>query len=452
MDELHRLAEFAAGLTYDVLPADVVERAKWVLRDSLGVILGAMREPEVRAMADYAAHQHPGGSSLFGTGGRTQPEWAALVHGTAGTTLEMDEGHAFARGHAAAHAVGPALALAEAHHASGKEAITALVVGYEVAARVGVATHLRPLYHPFGAWGVLGAAAIAAWFKRMSGADLAGVLETAAVYTIAPSFNTAYQGANVRNTFAGMVNKLGMLAADLYELGFRGEAGGVATVFGTMAGDSFNAAALIDGLGERYEIMRGYFKPYSACRYVHGAVDAVLALRAQGEFDPARIERVEVATYDIAAKLSDPAPKTPLAGRFSTPYVVAATLVRGSAGPEIFTRDMLSDPQILDVARRVTVTEDPAFTALTPAKRPARVRVHFTDGSQREHQVMGSKGDPDQPMTADELETKFHMLTDPTLGAVRAAEVWDRFGQLDEYTDLRDLIGLFSLSQQPEGG
>ncbi|NKQ37730.1 MAG: MmgE/PrpD family protein [Chloroflexi bacterium] len=180
-------------------------------------------------------------------------------------------------------------------------------------------------------WSSLGAAAVAGWFKGMSGAQLAGALELAASYAITPSFETAYQGANVRNTFAGMVNHTGLLAADFYELGFRGEAGALPAVFGEILGRTFDPAPLVDGLGERYEIMRGYFKPYSACRYTHAAVDAALALWAAGAVDPAQIEYIDVATYDIAAHLTDPAPQTPLAGRFSLPYVVAATLITGGA-------------------------------------------------------------------------------------------------------------------------
>jgi 2-methylcitrate dehydratase PrpD len=112
----------------------------------------------------------------------------------------MDEGHAFARGHAAIHCVPPALALAEAHGVSGREALIALVLGYEVAARAGVATKLRRGVHPFGAWGVLGAAAVGARFAGLEASGVAGVLEVAASYAITPSFESAYQGANVRNT------------------------------------------------------------------------------------------------------------------------------------------------------------------------------------------------------------------------------------------------------------
>lgn len=448
MKELKQLATFVAETTFDDLPPAVIERARWVLRDTVGVIVGGMAESAVQALADYAFAQGPGLATVFGYGKRITPGWAALVHGTAGTSLEMDEGHAFARGHAAIHAVPPALALAEARQATGRETLTALVVGYEVAARAGVATRLRPGVHPFGAWGVLGAAAVGARFNGLDAEGVAGALEVAASYAITPSFNTAYQGANVRNTYAGVVNQLGLMAGDLYPLGFRGERGGLKTAFGQILGASFDPAALVDGLSERYEIMRGYFKPYSACRYAHAAVDAVLALRSAEDIDLSSIDSIEVATYDIAATLTEPKPRTPLAGRFSLPHVVAASLTLGSAGPEAFTPELLNDPGIRALASRVTVVEDPEFTAMTPARRPARVVIRFSDGSKSQMTVTGSKGDPDQPMTPDELEAKYHRLADPMLGNEPARQAWDQLGQLEQVPNLMHLTELLG-SQSP---
>ncbi|HSG17286.1 MAG TPA: MmgE/PrpD family protein [Anaerolineae bacterium] len=440
MEALSQLADFITNLTFESIPEVVVKRAKWVLRDTIGVIVGGMAEPELSQLAEYAIRTAPGQAHLLAHSGRVSPTWAALVHGTAGTTLEMDEGHAFARGHAAIHAVPPALALAQTRQAGGQALLTAIVAGYEVAARAGIASRLRPPVHPFGAWGVLGAAAVGAWFKGFSADEIAGTLELAASYAITPSFETAYQGANVRNTYAGIVNHLGLLAADFYELGFRGEEGGLQTAFGEILGQAFDPAALNDGLGQRYEIMRGYFKPYSGCRYTHAAIDAILGLQEEGTVEIESLAAVEVATYDIAAHLADPAPKTPLAGRFSTPYVAAATLVNGSAGPEIFTSSMLTDPLVLDLAARISVSEDADFTAMTPARRPARVTLHFRDGRQREKTVYGSKGDPGQPMSAAELEAKFHRLCEPAIGTARAQQAWNELGQVDRRTNLDELM------------
>ena len=101
MNELDRLAEYAANLRFPDLPPAVIERARWVLRDTVGAILGGMAEPEVTRLAAYAATKAPGFITLAGFDRATTTEYAVFVHGTAGVSLEMDEGHAFAQGHAA---------------------------------------------------------------------------------------------------------------------------------------------------------------------------------------------------------------------------------------------------------------------------------------------------------------------------------------------------------------
>jgi 2-methylcitrate dehydratase PrpD len=338
------------------------------------------------------------------------------------------------------HAVWPALALGEATEAPGRDAVTAMVAGYEVAARVGVACRLRRPVHPFGTWGVLGAAAVAAWLRRLDGRATREVLELAASFAIAPSFATATQGANVRNTYPGVVNQLGLLAVELHGLGFRGERGGVRTAFGEILGDAFAPEALAEGLGERWEILRGYFKIHSACRYTHAAVDAVLELLAERDLRPGQVARVEVATYDVAARLVDPRPETPLAARFSLPYVVAATLSRRSAGPEVFEVAMLRDPEIGRLAGAVQVVEDPTLTAMTPGRRPARVTLVLADGRRLTKTVVGSKGDPDQPLSTDDVMRKFERLAQPLLGSTRTREAWRELMRLDAAPGLSDLV------------
>lgn len=439
MTALQQLSSFVEQTTFEFIPQEVIERAKWVMRDSFAVIVAGLREPENANLANYAAERHKGSVSLFGHSATLSPEWASLVHGTAGTSLELDEGHAFARGHAAIHAVPTTLALAEAQESSGKETLKAFILGYEVAARMGVATKLRAAVHPFGAWGVLGAAAVGAQFQSFNAEEIEGCLELAASYAINPSFNSAFQGVNVRNTYAGVVNRLGLMAADLYGLGFRGEQGGIETSFGQILGESFDESALTEGLGQRYEIMRGYFKPYSACRYTHGAVELALSLREKLEHPLEGIKSILVETYDIAATLKDTQVSTPLAGRFSLPYVVAACLVLGHANPDAFSESSLNSPLIQALAQKVTVKEDKAFTALTPQKRPSRITLKLKSGTELSESVYGSKGDPDQPMSKQELQDKFKGLLEPSFSESQMAEIWQSFDDLDRYSSVKEL-------------
>lgn len=435
---LYALASFAAELSFADIPQAVRERAAWVLRDTLGVILGGYQEPEVAALAQYAAENFPGDAPLLLGAASVRPEWAALVYGTAGTSLEMDEGHAYAFGHAAIHAVGAALALGTAQRVGGEALLTALIVGYEVAARVGVATRLRKEVHPFGAWGVLGAAAVGAKLHGYDADAMYNALNVAASYAITPSFETAFQGANVRNTYAGMVNHNGLLAAELSRLGFVGERGGAATAFGKILGERFELAALTHELGTHYEILRGYFKPYSACRYSHAAIEACLELRERVPAE--QIQRVEVDTYSIAAQLDDPTPQTPLAARFSIPFIVASVLRHGHAQPQAFNEEALADARTLHLAQSVTVREEPSFTLLLPAQRVTRVTVYATDGQLHAIQANGSKGDPDQPMSKEELREKFRVLTAAALAPERAQRLWETLGEITQVEDVQPMF------------
>jgi 2-methylcitrate dehydratase PrpD len=124
--------------------------------------------------------------------------------------------------------------------------------------------------------------------------------------------------------------------------------------------------------------------------------------------------------------------------------VAAATLFNRSAGPEIFKQDMLENETILNLSQRINVTEDKSFTDMTPGRRPARVVIHFKDGTQVENTVYGSKGDPDQPMSPAELKDKFHQLSDPVLGRDRAESAWGIMGELEEHETLNELMTLLA--------
>lgn len=445
---MKELAEFAAETNFTDFPTEIVERAGWVLRDTVGVILGGFQAPEVTALANYASENYPGKSRLLLTGRPIRSEWAALVYGTTGTTLEMDEGHAYAFGHAAIHAAATTLACAAAEKLSGQEMLTAFIIGYEIAARVGVATKLHKGVHPFGTWGVMGAAAIGAQIKGFDPQQMLNALNIAASYAITPSFNAAFQGANVRNTYAGMVNHNGLLAVAMSQLGFEGEQGGVLTAFGEILGHNFDLSALTDGLGTRYEIMRGYFKPYSACRYSHPVIEACFDLCEQ--VSPDEIADITIETYEIASRLNDPKPTSPLAARFSIPFIAASVLNKGNAMPDSFTDEAITNLEILNLARRITVKENPQFTALLPDQRVAKVSIVKRNGQRLSKQKIGSKGDPDQPMTNDDLYDKFTTLTHHALTAHQTQTLWELLGDIQQIKDAKQIISLTQIHKKAD--
>jgi len=293
----------------------------------------------------------------------------------------------------------------------------ALVLGYEIGARIGIAAALRPDMHPHGTWGTVGAATAVA---KLLGYDAARIRETinvASSLTLATSKRTMLEGGTVRNAYAGIANRMALMAIDLIEAGFVGERDGLSSVFGRVVSETFDTAKMIDGLGDDWQIDRNYFKLHSCCRYNHGALDALDLLLAREPVAPDAIERVDVASYLYAAELDDQAPRNTLGAKFSVPFAVATRLARGSSAVENFTWDALRDERVQALARRVFVTEDKAMTSRLPQVRPARVDLRLRDGRTLTAAVEANRGDDQDPYSREELTTKYVSLT---------ARVWPR--------------------------
>lgn len=415
---LKHWARFARATTFADLPDEVVARSRLVMLDSLGAIIAGSAEPEMRA-----AMKRLGKTAKARRAG--SPLLAAFAGGTAGTMLEIDEGNQYARGHPGIHVVPAIMAAAETRKVSGTDAIVALALGYEIGARVGIASKLRITMHPHGTWGVIGAALAVAKLHRASAQDLASVINLSSSLGLTTSRRTMLEGSTVRNTYAGFSNMLGLMAWDLVKAGFTGEADGVGSVYGGIAADGWTPTEMTRELGERWEIARNYFKRHAACRYNHGALDALAAIvqQAGGRIDPDAVESVAVETYVWAAQLDHPAPGNMLAAKFSMPFSIATALVHGATGLDAFRDAARANPRVMALAARVSINEDPALTAKLPGLRPARVRLVLKDGRRYEALAETNKGDTEDPYDADDVVAKFHEVAGPVIGTAGAREI-----------------------------
>ncbi len=422
---LDRWGRFASSLTLAQLPEEVIARTKLVLLDSIGVIAAGMQEPEMRALlrrVEGLEGSSGTGIAAIGAGRRVASATAAFLNGTAGTMLELDEGNQYARGHPGIHVVPAALAAAELRGASGAKLLAAIVLGYEIGARIGIASKLRVTMHPHGTWGSVGAALGVA---HLSGGDAERMIETinlASTLGLATSRRTMLEGATVRNCYAGVSNQFGLMAWELVASGFVGETDGVGTIYGTVIAEHFEPEQMTAELGMRFEIARNYFKRHAACRYTHGALDALddIVRQAGGWLDPATIAGIEVDTYVWAAQLDSAEPRNMLAAKFSLPFTLATRIVHGAANVAAFRDEALRTAAARDLARRVAVREDPALTAKLPGLRPARLRLTLGDGRIFVAEALTNKGDTEDPYTADEVCAKFRSLAEPIFGREHA--------------------------------
>ena len=279
MDSLGQVAEFAALTPTSSICHEVSARTSLILADCIGAIVGGAAEPDVAALASRQAGDGP--ALIIGTSQKRPPGTAALLNGTAGTTLEMDEGNQFCKGHPGMHTVPAALGVASQLQISGADLLAAIAVGYDVGARVGISTQLRPSMHPHGTWGSICAATAVARLQGVSPNQMRHAISLSASLGLSTSRRTMLEGGTVRNVFAGVSGQMGVLAGDMIAAGFTGDHDGVAQVFGHVVSDSFDAGAFSDSLGTRWEVSRNYFKMHSCCRYNHAALDALAQLSAR---------------------------------------------------------------------------------------------------------------------------------------------------------------------------
>lgn len=427
MDHLGKLSTFCAEVSAGAIGDAALGRAALVLADSLGAIVGGAAEPDIAALRARPYQAPPGPAALIGTRATTTPAAAAFLNGTAGTVLEMDEGNQFAKGHPGMHVVPAALAAAAARGgASGRDLLAAIALGYEVAARVGIATVLNPGLHPHGTWGAVGAAVAV---LRLSGADAATMREginMAASLGLANSRRTMLEGGTVRNAYTGLSGQMGIYVADMLAAGFCADTEGLVHVYSRVAGSAFAPEALTEDLGSRWEVARNYFKMHSCCRYNHAALDAVDIILAETPVAPEAITAIEVDTYALAVELADPAPRNVLGAKFSVPFAVATRLVTGASGVESFTTERVADPAIRALAAKVTLREDPALSAALPARRPARVALHLADGRVLRGETASNRGDWADPYPLAEVREKYLSLTRRLWDEGAAAAIWDQ--------------------------
>jgi len=435
------LAEFASAAVLGGLSDGARDRARWVIADSIPVVAAGMQQPEMKALVvKHLAQAAPGNAWVVGAGKRTAALDAALLNGTAGTWLELDEGNLSAKGHPGIQVVPAAVALAQEIGASGADLLLAVALGYELSSRISRAAQVKLSVHPHGTYGVIGAAIAAAKLKRFSTAQMIEVINSAATMGMATSRQTLLDGATVRNIFTGHSGYMGLMATRLIECGFTGEIDSPATVYGKVLSDTFDPAKVIEGLGSEWLITKSYFKLHPTGRYVHSAIDALDDLLARvpgGRIDAAQIERIEVRAYMLAAMLAGKNIVSSFGARFSVPFALASILVHGGSGLKSFDDAAVANPQVQALAQRVTLSEDTSFTARYPQEQPVTVRIVSLGGATYEGRCVVTKGEPTNPHQPEELTRKFFDLGEPVWGRAVTTKLYDGLMRLEAIRDFR---------------
>ena len=412
-----RLAEFTSAAAYAMLPVATVDYAKKLLLDGLGCLLAGTRGEPGRMAARAIARLRSGDAgqaSIIIDCARASARDAAFVNGITLYSVGVNDIHRASMSHPGGCVVPVVLALGEWLRAPGEDLIVAMVMGYELMGRLGramIPSHWDRGFHPTGTFGAFGATAAASrllgltpqqtsWAFGIAGSQAAG--------------NKAFQtdGSLTMVYHAGRSAQNGVEAALLASEGFSGPCTVLEDKDGfCIAGtDDCRLAALGEELGERYEIDATSFRPYYGCTFTVAASGAMAALLARHPRRAAQdIAAVSVRCHPSALRETNvPDPRTLLAARLSMQFNVALVIDQRDVFVGDITDQDLASPSIRALLPRIELEEDPEMALWGSA-----VLVRFRDGSTDRHQILLPKGDPENPMTWEDVETKFMKLSAP---------------------------------------
>jgi len=455
-DNVHTrgIAEFVSGLTYERIPAEVRERIKLLILDSLGcAIYGADLEWSRILQGTLGTLDATRTTSVWGTRLKLSSPHAALVNGTQVHGFELDDVHRQGVLHVGAVTLPALIAVAESHAGlSGQEFLAAAVAGYEIGPRVGKCMgqeHIGQGWHSGATLGVYSAAAGAARGLRLTAGETVHALGIAG--TQSAGLMAAQYGAMVKRMHAGRAAQSGLYGALLAKAGFTGivdvfEApyGGFCTTF-SRSQDRFDLAELSAGLGERFETMRISLKFYSCVGSNHTTLDAIRNLARRRPFALDELDKIVVQGSQVTVDhVGWPyRPEGLTAAQLNLPFCVATLLIEGDVFVDQFKPEAVNDRARAELSRKVEVVHDPAITALGSAFRhKVRVDIHFRDGTIESETREAPRGSEQFFATEDEIVDKFRKLTRHALSETRQAALVDAVLELEDLPDCKRLAEL----------
>ena len=440
-----RFARHIVTLRDQDVPAAAVSAAKDCIVDWFAAVVpGGAEAPAtllIEALADDELGR--GRAMLFPSGLRAPLRTAALINGAASHTTEFDDIYRNAIYHPGTVVIPAALAAAQTRGVSGMALLRAVIAGYEVSNRIGVAVNPAhyAYWHTTGTVGHFGAAAAVASVLGLDAARTAHALATAA--TMAAGLQQAFRAdAMSKPMHAGQAAANGALAAISAGAGVTGAAEMLEGPrgFGAAMGDSPDWSAALDELDGRYTIVDTTHKAHTSCGHGHAAIDAMLHLRTRHGLGAEGVKRVTIGTYGVALEVTgEKEPKTAFECKFSTPYCVSVALVTGRVRGEAFSPRWRNDPGLRDVMGRVEMTLDAEADAAFPHRRGALVEIETTTGGRFGHRCPTRKGDPDNPLSEAELAEKYWESVVPVIGRDGAQVLLGALSRLEGLADMADL-------------
>ena len=411
----YKLERYLLNTQWEQLPQSVQNRALVCSIDLMtALMLGAQGE-QFRCGQRLARHMQGGILPVPGTRETYGLLGAATVMGHASNSFDIDDGHNMIKGHPGTSFIGGLLAAAADRQVTYKEYLTAMVVCYDAAVRMGLA--LQDHYgflHSTGAYGAVATAAAVGRILELDEKQLNTALSMAEFHAPMVPVMRAVEYPSMNKDGVPFGAMVGMLA-----------------VLDTLAGETARThllelpeyQPLLNTLGQVYEIENLYFKPYTCCRWAHQPIQAAVELMTKEGFTHEDVAAVTVYTFSSAAKLSKRKPGDTDEAQYNIAWPVASAIVHGDVGFRQVCNDALQDTQVLSMMDRLSFVVDPELDAQFPEKRLARVEFTLTNGKTLSTAVYAADGEAADHVDMEWMERKFRRITAPILSRDRQDRV-----------------------------
>ena len=457
MGATKEMVNYCSNLSYEKLSPEVVDRVRYLALDFLGVAARGCLTQSAQVVRNFSRDMglSTKGSVIIGTDVRAPCQYAALANGASSHSLELDDVSNESSAHVGVVIFPTTLAMAELTGCDERRFIEAVVLGYEVMIRLGKAlnpaNHYARGFHPTGTCGAFGAAMAASRILGLNpeqtlsalgiaGSQAAGVMEYLTDGTWTKPLHPGWAAHN------------GIIAALLAQRGFKGPSSIVEGSSGFLHAysDGYDPSKFLAGLGEYFEIMRVSVKPHACCRYEQGSIDGILKLMQENKLRAHEVEKVTLgilkAGFPIIAEPRELKynPRTVINAQFSMPFGAAMAVIYGRVSLDEYTVDNLESPEVREMMGRVYCMTDPELEKDYPKHWPASIEITTKDGKRFFTRVDYPKGDPENPLSWEELILKFDRLSSQVFFEDRRKEIISRVRSLGTGENIYGLASLLS--------
>ena len=408
----YKLEKFILETKWEDLPEAVQSRMRGCFVDLMGALLsGSMSEQFATGLKLAEELYGSGDIAVVGSDKKFNFMGASTAMGHSSNAYDIDDGHNMTRSHPGTSFVGAILAAAYEHNLTLKEFLTAMLVAYETTIRSGAA--IMDYYNYAHSSGTFGAVGVAAGVGRIYGftkEEMNNVLSVAEFNApLVPGIRSVeYPSMNKDGVPFGVM--IGALAIKAAQCGFTGNKNLL---------ESDEHRHYLDDLGENYEVMGLYFKPYPCCRWAHPAIDACVDTMKKHGIKPTDIEKVVIKTFKRATLLSKIEPKTADEAQYNIAYPVASSIIYGDFGIDRVLNENLADPDVLAMMKRLSFEVDADLDAKFPAKRICRAEIYTKDAKTYESPNCEPRGEACENIGVDWLVEKFYRISAPVISKDR---------------------------------